>query len=144
MTISKTLQRYLEDKGVDYDLVPHKHTYSSSSTAEAAHVPGDCLAKAVIPSTHRLDLERVHERLQRPLELVTESELEDLFPDCELGAIPPVGTAFGVETLVEERLMQQPELWFEAGDHEDAVHVSGTQFQGLMQGIDQGRISNHR
>ena len=156
MAISKTLQRYLDGQGIQFDLMPHKHTFNSSSTAEAAHVPGDSLAKAVlledpqgylmavIPSTHRLNLAMLRSTLHRPLELATEGELTDLFPDCELGAIPPLGSAFGLDTVVDQSLLNRPEIWFEAGDHEDVVHISGSQFRNLLENAARAHFSIHR
>lgn len=156
MAISTTLQRYLDGQGVQFDLMPHKHTFNSSSTAEAAHIPGDSLAKAVlledpqgylmavIPSTHRLNLAMLRSTLHRPLELATEGELTDLFPDCELGAIPPLGSAFGLDTVVDQSLLNRPEIWFEAGDHEDVVHISGSQFRNLLENAARAHFSIHR
>ena len=156
MAISMTLQEYLETQGVNFDLEHHRHTFNSASTAEAAHVPGDDLAKgvlvddgsgyllAVIPATHRLNLEMLRRTLHRPVELATEGELEDLFPDCETGAVPPLGSAFGLETVVDQKLMERPDIWFEAGDHEDLVHISGASFRTLMGGATRGEISTER
>ena len=156
MAISKTLQRYLDGQGIQFDLMPHKHTFNSSSTAEAAHIPGDSLAKAVlledqqgylmavIPSTHRLNLAMLRNTMHRPLELATEGELTELFPDCELGAVPPVGSAFGLDSVVDQSLLNRPEIWFEAGDHEDVVHLSGGQFKNLVEDAKRARFSIHR
>lgn len=156
MAISMTLQRYLDGQGIQFDLMPHKHTFNSSSTAEAAHIPGDSLAKAVlledqqgylmavIPSTHRLNLAMLRSTLHRPLELATEGELTELFPDCELGAVPPVGSAFGLETVVDQSLLIRPEIWFEAGDHEDVVHLLGSQFRSLVEDAKRAHFSIHR
>ena len=155
MAMSRTLKDYLAERGVDYELRSHPRTADSSHTAQATHVPGDRLAKAVmleddqgyvmavIPSTHRVSLGEIHHRLERRLGLATEGELKELFPDCDLGAIPPVGRAWGVESCVDESLLQQPEIWFEAGDHEEVVHVSGDQFRALMAEATPGRFSTH-
>ena len=156
MAISTTLQRYLDGQGIEFDLMPHRHTYNSSSTAEAAHVPGGSVAKAVlledergylmavIPSTHRLNLAMLRSTLHRPLEFATEGELTELFPDCELGAVPPLGNAFGLETVVDTALLNRPEIWFEAGDHEDVVHVYRSQFVHLLADAKRAHFSIHR
>jgi Ala-tRNA(Pro) deacylase len=156
MAISMTLQESLEKQGVNFALEHHRHTYNSASTAEAAHVSGADLAKgvlvddgmgyllAVIPSTHRLNLEMLRQTLHRPVELATEGELQDLFPDCETGAVPPLGSAFGLETVVDQNLMERPDIWFEAGDHEDLVHISGASFRTLMGSATRGKISSQR
>jgi Ala-tRNA(Pro) deacylase len=60
-----------------------------------------------------------------------------------MGAIPACGTPYGLPMLVDDSLRQQPEVFFEAGDHEELVHCSGSQYQKLMQGAEFGRISRH-
>lgn len=156
MAISKKLRELMAEEGLDYDLLPHPHTDTSAASAEAAHVPGDRLAKAVlledpdgylmavVPATHRVTLGRLHTQFQRELGLATEGEITHLFPDCEPGALPPIGRAYGLRTVVSEELMEQPEVWIEAGDHEDLVHLSGSQFRRLVHGADTGHISRHR
>ena len=155
MAMSKILKEYMADQQVEFQVAFHPHTADSSHTAELSHIPGDRLAKAVIleddrgyvmavvPASHRVSLGKLHHQLDRRLGLATEGELKPLFPDCDLGAIPPVGSAFGLDTLVEEALFEQPEIWFEAGDHEEVVRMSGHQFRTLMAKATRGRFSAH-
>jgi len=81
--------------------------------------------------------------LQRNLGLATENELAGLFKDCELGAIPPIGPAYGIEIVVDDSLLQEDDVYFEAGDHEELIHVSGKQFQDLVAGARHGHFSRH-
>ncbi len=155
MAMSTILKAYLAEHSVDYEVSLHPRTADSAHTAEVSHIPGDRLAKAVIledddgyvmaviPSSHRVSLGKLHHQLDRRLGLATEDELKPLFPDCDLGAIPPVGGAYGMDTLVEKHLLDQPEVWFEAGDHEEVVHVSGQQFRTLMAKATPGEFSAH-
>ena len=155
MAISRSLKNYLEEQGVQYDVVRHVHTESSMHTAAAAHVPGDRLAKSVlmvdeegcllvvVPSSHRVQLGELDRQLERNLGLATEDELRELFKDCKIGAIPPVGAAYGIETVVDENLTKQPEVWFEAGDHELLIHVSGEQFSKPVGNAPRRRFSRH-
>lgn len=155
MAISMTLAEYLDNEGISYDLVAHPYTHSSLESAESAHIPGDKLAKcivlednngyllAVIPSTHKLDLDTLQKRLGRKMHLVSEMRLNRLFHDCEFGAIPPVGKAFGYETLLDNCLLECEDVYFEAGDHTDLVHLSGQQFKTLMADAEAGRVSHH-
>lgn len=155
MAISITLSEYLDNEGIDYELVVHPHTSSSLASAESAHIPGDNLAKcvvlgddkgyvlAVIPSTHRLDLDSLQQYLGRKMDLVSEMRLNQLFHDCELGAIPPVGKAYGFETVMDNSLMDCKDVYFEAGDHVDLVHMSGAQFKSLMEDAGHGSFSRH-
>ncbi len=155
MTIANTLEHFLRERGVEYDLVPHERKFTSDEKAQSAHVPGNRFAKAVIlsdeqgylvavlPSTHRLELGLLHRRLARQLGLASEKEVRELFPDCVLGAVPPTGEAYGLPTIVDECLTGQEEVFFEAGDLEELVRVRGAQFGDLMQHAERARISTH-
>jgi len=155
MPISPTIKGYLRKKGVDFDVVQHPRTFTSMQTAAAAHVPGDRLAKtvvlhsddgyalAVVPSTHRVELNEVHATLHSGYDLASEDEATELFVDCDCGAWPPIGQAYGVSTVVESTLVDEPEVFFEAGDHVDLIRVSGRQFKKLMRHAKLARISSH-
>jgi Ala-tRNA(Pro) deacylase len=155
MTISARLKWYLDSHGVKYEIVPHAHTGTSLGAAQAAHVPGERLAKsvlledergylmAVLPASRRISLHDLEEQLERHLELASEAELSQLFRDCEVGALPPVGAAYGIPTVVDDSLMNAPDVWFEAGDHEDLVHMRGREFLSLFMGARRGRFSRH-
>lgn len=144
MAMSVILRTYLAHKGIAYDILPHRHTDSSVDSALTAHIPVEKLAKsvvledengylmAVIPANERLQLRRLHKTLGRNVELATEHELEKLFTDCETGAVPAVGDAFGMETVVDTRLDLCSDVYIEAGDHEDLIHLKGVSFRKLM------------
>jgi len=144
MAIALTLQKYLADNGVAYDLLPHHHTSSSMNTAKSAHIPGKNLAKsviledengylmAVIPATEHVKFRKVNHAVNRHMGMATESELESLFFDCELGAIPAVGEAYSMESIVDDKLEDCSDIYFESGDHEKLVHIKGSSFRKLM------------
>jgi Ala-tRNA(Pro) deacylase len=154
MTIPSSVASYLDREQVRYDAIAHVHTVDSSHTAEAAHVPGGQFAKcvlleddagylmAVIPATHRLDLGAVHRQCNRTLGLATEPELAKLFVGCEPGAVPPLGKAFGIDSIVDESLLDREDIYFESGDHRVVVHVSGGDFEKLMADAPRGRFSH--
>ena len=145
MAMSSVLENCLRSKGSTYDLLRHSHSFNSMSTAEAAHIPGACLAKtvvlqdgpsyaaAVLPSTHHLRLSDLREATGRQFVLANEDDVREIFKDCELGALPPVGMAYGMKTYLDESLAQEPEVYFEAGDHEELVHMQTEQFLDLME-----------
>ncbi|MDJ0806818.1 MAG: YbaK/EbsC family protein [Gammaproteobacteria bacterium] len=155
MSIASTVKSYLEGRSVDYELVSHAHTMSSVSSAEAAHVTSGHLAKAVIvkqdneymmvvvPSDDHVHLGKLHHYLGDDVGLATEQELVSLFPDCERGAIPPLGTAYRLLTLVDTSLLHQPEVFFESGDHEHLVRVSGEQFHRLLGDAEPVKLVTH-
>jgi Ala-tRNA(Pro) deacylase len=123
-------------------------------TAELAHVPGDRLAKsvvlededgyvmAVLPSTHHVRLGKLGRELNRSLRLATEKQLTTLFADCETGAVPPVGLAYGMATIVDDSLAEQPEIYFEAGDHEQLIRLDRNAFMALMEHAAHARFAH--
>ena len=151
--IAHRLENFLIEHDIPYDLVTHPHATSSLEVAELAHVPGSRIAKtvvledeqgylmAVVPANNRVDLGELHRQMRRNLGLATESELQGLFEDCELGAVPPLGMAYGIETIVDDRLAEQPEVYFEGGDHECLVRVSNEGFETLMEQVQHGSFS---
>ena len=88
---------------------------------------------AVLPSTHHLQLGVLGRQLHRhQVRLATEADLGGLFGDCELGAVPPIGAAYGLPMVVEEDLAAQPEIFFEAGDHEHLVRMVTQDFARVL------------
>lgn len=155
MGVATTLEDYLQGLQVSYDIIEHTHTDSSLRTAEAAHISGDCLAKsvllgdehsyllAVVPATYRLEVGRLNEITARSLEIINEDEIEATFSDCEKGAIPAVGEAYGIDTLVDTDLVNQSEIYFESGDHEHLIHMNGEDFRKLMANTKHLHIGHH-
>lgn len=153
MAIAARLKWYLDANGVEYEVIPHPHTSSSHETATAAHVPEDQLAKsvvledaegyvlAVLPASRRVSIGELREQLNRTVELVSEGKLKELFDDCDTGAIPPLGAAYGIPSVVDDALLEASEIYFEAGDHEDLVHMRGEEFLGLLSSSRHGRFS---
>ena len=144
MTIAKKLQSYIDGQGIAYDTVAHHRTATSSQAAQAAHIPGSKLAKsvvvhhetgyvlAVVPSTHRIELSRLQDMMEKRLGLASEDEIGSLFFDCDIGAVPPVGSAYDVPVILDKSLGDAKEVYFEGGDHRTLVHVSGADFRSLM------------
>jgi Ala-tRNA(Pro) deacylase len=154
MAVAAMVQNQLSEHGVEYRLVPHPRSYSTRQSALEAHVAEDHIAKAVVvkddrgyvmvvvPGNSWVKLEALQEDLDRQLELAAEEEIDLLFPDCRPGAIPPLGRAYGLETCLDQALTTLANVYFEAGDHEELVHVSGEAFRTLLQGARQGHFSH--
>lgn len=155
MAISKCLKEYLDTRGAHYDVLTHRCTRTSAQTAHEVHIPGDQMAKTVIledengyfmtiiPSTHRVDLGGMHQKLHRQVGLAAEGDLQDLFTDCVLGAVPPVGEAYGIPSYLDVSLDDESDVYFEGGDHEALVHMSGREFRELTRSAQHGRFSHH-
>jgi Ala-tRNA(Pro) deacylase len=155
MTTATKLTHYLSSHGVPYEELPHATTLTSLRTAQECHVPANRLAKAVVleddrgyllavlPASHHLRLAALERQRQQPLRLADEDALERLFPDCAPGAVPPIGAAYGIDTIVDESIAEQSDIFFEAGDHKTLLHVSGPVFRALMAGAQHGNFSTH-
>jgi len=155
MAIASTLKRYLEYSGINYELIKHDYATTSMRTAEVAHVSGEKFAKAillndgedylvaVVPATHQLQLGKLHKQFHRYLSLATEDEIQDIFEDCSLGAVPPIGSAYGMHVIMDRQLDDCDDVYFDAGTHTDLVHISGADFRNLMVHAYHGEISRH-
>ena len=144
MAVAVTLQHYLDELGVEYEVVAHPYSDNGLSTAASAHIPADKLAKsimledeggylmAVCPASRRIKLGELYREINRRMEFADETELADVFGDCVLGAVPPVGELYGIDVVVDLELFMQPDIYFEAGDHVDLIHVNAENFQKLM------------
>ncbi|MFL5236660.1 MAG: aminoacyl-tRNA deacylase [Rhizomicrobium sp.] len=154
MTVAPTLQKYL-DQTVTYDLISHNPTMSSTRTAEASHVPGDCLAKgvvlrrdggymmAILPASHHLHLSALKTQLGHKVDLASEEEIAKLFSDCERGAIPPVGECYGLDVIVDDSIDGQREIYMEGGDHATLIRLDREQFARLTEKAWHGHFTTH-
>jgi Ala-tRNA(Pro) deacylase len=155
MGIAMTLHQFLEAHHLAYEVVHHKHAESSQRSASAAGVPGDKLVKsvllkdeegyllAVLPASRRIHLGDLHRYLHRPVGLATEQDVAAVFEDCEVGAIPSTGLLYGIDTVVEEALLEQPDVYFEAGDHEQLIHMARNEFGKLLGDSVHARFTRH-
>jgi Ala-tRNA(Pro) deacylase len=155
MTIAPTLHKYLAAENIQYEEIPHVLTMTSARTAEACHISGDSLAKAVVlrhdggymlavvPASHHIRLGDLKARLGENVEMANETEIDRLFADCARGAVPAVGRCYGLDLLVDDSIEAQPEVYIEAGDHETLLHLSQAQFARLTANAPHGRFSTH-
>jgi Ala-tRNA(Pro) deacylase len=144
MAISQKLRNYMNECGVAFDEVPHAHALQSAKAAEAARVSGKRVAKgvlvqaggdymlAVVPASKHVRLDDLGRWLGRDVSLAEEQDSVRLFGDCELGAMPPIGAAFGLETILDDDLLNADDVYFEGGDHRTFVHVEGGDWRRLV------------
>jgi len=154
MGMASTLETYMLNAGIEYDLVHHKPSSTIEGAAKKAHIKKDCVAKAivlkdkennrfalaVIPSTDKLSFRKMEKLCNRNFELSSEDEFSPLFDDCEVGAVPPIGNAYGMRVYMDTALEGETDIYFEAGDHENLVHVTDWDFEILMRGAEMGEI----
>jgi Ala-tRNA(Pro) deacylase len=152
MAIAPTLQKYL-DQHVTYEVIPHTPTASSMRTAEVCHIPGRRVAKgvvlrrnggymlAVLPATHHIRLLELRRQLGEDVDLAAESEIDRLFRDCAHGAVPSLGDCYGLETIVDNSIEDEPDVYLEGGDHATLIHLTHAQFAKLTADAMHGRFS---
>lgn len=130
------VESFLKNRGVPFEMLPHRTEYTASRTAQALHVPGDLFAKtvvlsvdgrpvlAVLQATHSVNLPNLKRLLgARDMHLASEAELKNLFPDCELGAMPPFGSQYDMETIMDDGLAADEQIVFEGNTHGRAVQM---------------------
>jgi Ala-tRNA(Pro) deacylase len=140
------LQSYLDDMQVAYRVSHHPSAYTAQDLAMAEHVSGKKVIKPVIvkadeefvmcalPACYKVDLDELRNQLQvRDVELAQEDHLRQLFPDCEVGAAPPIGRLYGMTTLMDESLIRDDHVTFQAGTHTDAVTMSLADYRRVAQ-----------
>lgn len=145
MSISHRLTDYLDRHGAQYEIFEHEPSHTSTETARSAHIPAAQLAKAVlleddsgcmlavVPADKSVLLGQLSEMLGRKsLHLCDEQRIASMFDDCVPGALPPVGMAWDVETIVDDELDGNDVVYLEGGDHEWLLRMSAEQFRELM------------
>jgi Ala-tRNA(Pro) deacylase len=132
--------------GVRYNLSYHPAAYTAQDLAAAEHVPGRSVVKPVVvevdgkfvlcalPAPYKVDLGELKRQLDcQEVKLADENALANLFPECQLGAEPPIGRMFGIPTLIDESLLQDDRVTFQAGSHDAAVTMSLADYRRLAQ-----------
>jgi Ala-tRNA(Pro) deacylase len=87
---------------------------------------------AVLPASRHIDFGELRKELGRYVDVANEEQIETLFVDCEVGAVPALGAAYGLKVIVDDSLVSEPEIYLEGGDHASLVHVSGATFRELL------------
>jgi len=140
------LPSFLDDQGVNYRLSHHAETYTSQDLAQTEHISGRNIVKPVLvkadnqfvlcalPASYKVDLMELREQLRcKEVHLADESQLQQCFPDCELGAQPPIGRFWGVPTLMDESLTAGDMVTFQAGSHDQAVTMTLAEYRRIAQ-----------
>jgi Ala-tRNA(Pro) deacylase len=131
------IDELLTKRHVPFQTMHHAPAFTASRMAEVLHVTGQEVAKpvllrtgrgyvlVVVPANRFVDLQRIREWLgDVPVEMASEDEMDQLFPNCERGAIPPFGSVYHIDTLVDDTLAQDEQIVFQAGTHEDAIRMT--------------------
>jgi Ala-tRNA(Pro) deacylase len=155
MAIAIKLKQYLDNEHVNYEIIRHPYAGTSMFVAQTAHISGEKIAKgvllhdgegyilAIVPATHKVHLGKLNKKFKRYLSLADENEIHDLFDDCSIGAIPPLGKAYNVDVVYDNTFKKRDDIYLEAGDHTSLVHMSKADFRKLLDEAPHGKISRH-
>lgn len=143
--VNEKLKGFLDGNKVTYKVAAHPEVYTSQEIAQALHVPGKELAKVVVikagdrfvmtvlPASSKIDMARLKETLgEKEVKLATEEEFQDLFPGCEVGAMPPFGNLYGLEVYVDRSLTGDEEIFFQAGNHVESIRMKCKDYLNLV------------
>ncbi len=145
MALPKRVKQYLKENRIKYKITRHKEVFTTQEIAATQHISGKQLAKVVIvkakdfammvlPANLLLDIKKVKKILKsKSIRLAKEAELEKLFPDCEIGAMPPFGNLYNLPVYIDKTLTEKKEIAFEAGDHTHTIAMKYEDLARLVQ-----------
>lgn len=156
MAINKRLSDLIRQRGGTVEILPHREVFTAQEVAHTSRISGRNLAKAIVlrdaagaylmavlPAHEHVDLEELKRVTGRKgLELANEEDLRRLFPDCELGAMPPIGHLYGLPTYVDPCLADE-DICFQAGNHHEIVRMRYEEFTKLVSPFE-GDLCLHR
>jgi Ala-tRNA(Pro) deacylase len=125
---------HLAKRGITFEPIAHTRTFTSIEEARALGVAADEVVKtvaittahghalAVIPASRRLDMRLVRRVVgDQHARLASEEELQSHFAECELGALPPLGSLLNASTYVDPAVVQHDMVVFAAGSQTESV-----------------------
>lgn len=142
---AKRLKEFLDSHNMKYVTISHSRAFTAQETATSAHIPGKELAKtvmvkvdgkmamAVLPASFKLDFDLLKKATgSGKIEIANEKEFKGLFPECEVGAMPPFGNLYGMDVFVAKSLTEDEEIAFNAGSHRELVRMAYKDFERLV------------
>ena len=141
----RKLKEFLDNQNIKYVTISHSAAYTAQQIAASAHIPGKELAKtvmvkidgkmamAVLPASYNVDFDLFKKVAgTSKVELATEKEFKDMFPGCDVGAMPPFGNLYGMDVFVAESLAEDEEIAFNAGSHAELIRLAYKDFERLV------------
>lgn len=139
------LKDFLDTNQIQYVVITHSRAVPAQQVAESAHISGQKLAKSVIakldgkmamivlPASIKVDLDHLKDFTGvNKVEMASETEFNGLFPECELGAMPPFGNLFGLDVYIDNNLTKEHEIAFNAGSHSECIKLAYNDFARLV------------
>jgi Ala-tRNA(Pro) deacylase len=142
---AEKLEAFLDRHNIKYVTISHSFAYTAQEIAASAHIAGKELAKtvmvkvddkmamAVLPASYKVSFDLLKKAAgASKVELANEQEFRDMFPESEVGAMPPFGNLYGMEVFVDESLSEDDEIAFNAGSHTELIRLAYRDFERLV------------
>ncbi|MCK5286567.1 MAG: YbaK/EbsC family protein [Thermodesulfovibrionia bacterium] len=143
--LAKKIKEFLDSNNIKYVTIKHSPAYTAQEIAASAHISGKELAKtvmvkingkmtmAVLPATSKVDFNLLKKASgKEKVELAREEDFKDMFPECDIGAMPPFGNLYNVDVLVDKILTEDKEIAFNAGSHTELIKMTYKDFENLV------------
>ena len=144
----RRLRKYLDENNIKYAVISHSPAYTAQETAQSAHISGREMAKTVIvemdrkmamvvlPASYKVNIGRLEDITEsEDVRFAKENEFKRKFPSCEIGAMPPFGNLYSMDVYVAQRLTQDKEIAFNAGNHRELIVMKYKDFDRLVHPI---------
>ncbi len=141
----KKIKEFLDENRIKYLTVTHSISYTAQEIAASAHIKGKGFAKSVLiksdgklimvvlPGSYRVDFDKLKEAVgSSDIRLANEQEFKDKFPDCEVGAMPPFGNLYNIDTYVAASLVEDEDFAFNAGTHTELIRMPYRDYENLV------------
>lgn len=141
---SNKLKYFLDTNNIRYVVITHSRAFTADAVAALTHISGNEIAKtvmvkvdgkitmAVVPASRHVDLNALRSAAKaQNVVVVPELQFADIFPDCEVGAMSPFGTLYGIPVYVDDRLARDVEIAFNAGSHLELIRMQFADFKRL-------------
>ena len=142
---TQKLKEFLDQSRVKYVTIDHSPAFTAQEIAASAHIPGKELAKTVmvkldgkmamvvVPASRRVELEKLRAAAgAKKIELASEQDFKGMFPECEVGAMPPFGNLYGMDVFAAASLAEDKEIAFNAGSHTELIRLGFHDFERLV------------
>lgn len=142
---TKKIHDYLKQNKVAYTTISHPVAYAAREISHLCHIPESQLAKTVVvyagkkivmvvlPASDSIDFYRLKKELnENDVTLTSEQEFSKLFPDCEVGAMPPFGELYDMRVYVDQNLAKNQQITFNAGTHDELIKIAFGDFVSLV------------
>ena len=145
MPVAKMTREFLDKNDVKYLIISHSRAYTAQEIAASTHIPGKELAKSIIvkidgelamivlPASYKINFDLLNSSLgKKETKLASEDDFKSVFPDCEIGAMPPFGNLYDVPVYMARSLEDDIEIAFNAGTHTEVIRMAMNDYKRLV------------